>query len=60
MELLASRSIWGGALATVTLIVSAKLEKAVVPPLLAVVTLAPAVPDVWSQARSVSGEVVPE
>ena len=33
--------------------VSVALENAVVPPLLAVVTLVPAVPLVWSHARTV-------
>ena len=42
---------------TVTSMTSVALEKAVVPPLLEVSTLVPAVPLVWSQARSVSAEV---
>ncbi len=43
---------------TLTSIVSVALEKAVVPPLLAVVTLVPTVPLVWSQARTVSAAVL--
>ena len=42
---------------TVTSITSVALENAVVPPLLEVSTLVPAVPLVWSQPRSVSAEV---
>ena len=42
---------------TVTSTVSVALEKAVVPPLLAVLTFVPAVPLVWSHARSVRAAV---
>ncbi len=43
---------------TLTSIVSVALENAVVPPLLAVVTLAPTAPLVWSHARTVSAAVL--
>src|SRR5689334_16656642 len=42
---------------TVTSITSVALENAVVPPLLEVSTLLPALPPVWSQPRMVSAEV---
>ena len=50
----------GASLTALTLasITSVALLNAVVPPLLAVLTLVPAVPLVWSQARSVSAAVL--
>ena len=43
---------------TATSIASVALEKAVVPPLLAVVTFVPAVPLVWSQAQIVNAALL--